>query len=155
MNRFSVIQSLILSILLVTSVGTADSNRAKRDLILEYFEYVGVISSIELQVETMFLEYESVYTHLPRSFWEDERIDELFGRFKVDLLKNYVEVMETEVTDEELEFLVEFYSTEKGKRVVELGNRIQPHFIASAAEAGQSFSAAFAELAGGSEGFAR
>ncbi len=123
---------------------TADAQR--RDRVLEYLQYVGLIDSIDLQVETMRQEYEEYYAYMPGEFWDDPRVADIFDAYKVGLLKGHVEVMENSLSDDDLGFLVEFYSSESGRRAVALGKRLDPILISAASEAGQEFSAAFTLL---------
>ncbi len=124
----------------------AESDSSKRDLVLEHLQYVGVIDSIDLQIETMRVEYEEYYSHFPDDFWDEPRVVDLFDTYKVALLRGYVEAMDEELSDEDLNFLVDFYASKDGQRVVALGKRLDPIMVAAAFEAGKSFTAMFTEL---------
>jgi len=141
--------SLFVILAALSFTVSAEGGKAKNDLVLEYLDYVGVVDSIELQVETMFLEYRDFYPNFSKEFWEDPRVIALFDDYRVSLLRGYAEAMEDGLSAEELEFLVDFYSSEKGKKVVALGKRLDPLTIAAAADAGKEFSAGFASLVEG------
>jgi len=137
---------LTMSLLLVSLSTLASGDKSKRDLVLEYLQFVGVIESIDLQVEAMREEYSEYYSYLPNEYWDAPRVVEAFDNYKVSLLRGYVEAMEEDLSDEDLNFLVVFYASEEGRRVVELGRRLDPLMVAAASEAGKKFTAAFNEL---------
>ena len=118
----------------------------KRERILEYFEYVGLFTGLELTVESTYADSVKFYSYLPDDFWEDERVINVFRKYKEDLIRLYVDAMEEGVTLEEVEFLIDFYQSEKGKKVVELGIRTEGLFVDATSEANQSFTAVFSDL---------
>ncbi len=143
MKNFTARAWLFLSLALITTACISDTSKPKQELILEYFEYIGLKETFALQAETMFQDYVEAFDYLPQEFWQDEEVIAVFEDFKITVLRGYVEAMESEVSAEELEFLVAFYSSEDGKRVVELGKRIDPLIVASNSEAGRNFNELF------------
>ncbi|MEO1201893.1 MAG: hypothetical protein AAFX10_04235 [Pseudomonadota bacterium] len=143
MNFKSVLTLLSLAIL--AAAASADEDAAKRQRVLEFLEYTGAIESIELQVETMQMEYQEYYAFLPRDFWERPGVVDAFDAYKVALLRGYVEAMQDDLSDEDLDFLVDFYASEDGQRVIALGKRLDPLYVAAASEASKEFMALFEE----------
>jgi len=152
MRRFLVMRNvpsklvLAMSLLVLSLSALADSAKSKRDFVLEYLQNVGVIDSIDLQIESLRVEYAEHYSYLPNEYWDAPRVVAAFDDFKVSLLRGYVEAMEDDLSDEDLDFLVDFYASEDGQRVVALGRRLDPLMVAAASEAGKEFTAVFTEL---------
>ena len=145
--RILLLKSALAVLLVVLSWSAiAERNNTKRDLVLEYLQYVGVIDSIDLQIETMRIEYEEYYWQIPHDFWDEPLVVDLFENYKVALLRGYVDVMEEGLSDEDLEFLVDFYASAEGQRVVSLGKQLDPLTVAATSEAGKEFTAAFTEM---------
>ncbi len=131
--------ALLGIVLLVPGLAAADTGKSKQDLVLEYLDYIGVIESIELSTETMRMDYEEYYAFVPDTFWEDPRVEAAFDNYKVSLLRGYTEALTEELSDEELDFLIEFYASEEGKRVIAIGRRLDPLMVAANSEAGGVF----------------
>ncbi len=139
MKLIRTVPALLGFAVLVPGLAVADTGKSKQDLVLEYLDYIGVIESIELSTETMRMDYEEYYAFLPDTFWEDPRVVAAFDNYKVSLLRGYTEALTDELSDEELDFLVEFYASEEGKRVIAIGRRLDPLMIAANSEAGSVF----------------
>ncbi len=137
---------LALSLLLTAPPVSADGADAKREMALEYLQFLGYVESIDLAVETMRMEYEEYYTYLPNTFWEHPDVVEAFNSYKVALLRGYVETLVRDLPDSDLEFLVDFYATEDGRRVAALDRQLNPMMVAAGAEAGREFATVFTYL---------
>lgn len=139
----------VLLLFLLPFVARGEAREIQRELVLSYLETIGVIESIDLQVETMRVEYLDYYSFLPNSFWDEPPVEELFDGYKVALLRGYVEAMEDELSVEELKFLIEFYDSENGQKAIAFSRRLNPLMVAAASEAGRDFTSAFAVLVDG------
>ena len=140
------ILALPLVLLLLPGLSACDEGNYKRDMILEYLDYVGIIQSIDRTTESMRLEYVAAYPSLPTAFWDDPRVVALFDNYKIGVLRSYTEALDDGLTYQELEFLVDFYSTEDARRAIALWQRIEPTMVATSLEAGREFSAEWTSL---------
>ena len=131
--------ALPLVLLLLPGLVACEEGKSRQDLILEYLDNMGVIESIDLSTEMMRVEYEEYYPFLPNAFWDSPRVVALWDNYKVALLRGYTEALEDGLSDEELDFLVEFYRTEDGKRAVTLWRSLDPLMVAAGSEAGRAF----------------
>ncbi len=130
--------ALPLMLLLLPGLVACDEGNSRQDLALEYLDYMGVMESIDRSTETMRREYEEYYPDLPGTFWDDPRVSALFDNYEVALLRVYVEALES-LSDEELNFLVDFYASEEGQRAVALWRRLDPIMVEASYEAGRAF----------------
>lgn len=139
----------LLAVALVTLVGgcaVAPSDQSKQQRITQYLDDIGVVETLELRFDALRNTYATTFEGLPPCFWEDDRVLKWFDDYKSALLQSYIEVVDTEFTDEELNFLVDFYASRKGRRAIELGERTAPAFVTANAAVDVSFSNSFIEL---------
>lgn len=136
------IRNAILAVSL-TFASNVFAESGERDRILEYLEDIGVVEAVALHVDATREMYIESYAFLPNSFWDDARIVSLFDQLAADMLGSYVKVMERDLSEEEIEFLIEFYKTEDGRRAVDLGKRMNPGVISDSTGVSMTFSSEF------------
>ncbi len=124
----------------------AEPDEQQRERLMQYLTDVGVIRTVEFLAEALRHDYEAAYTSLPPCFWETEVVDDLFVIWKTATIEAHVRVMHQELSEEEIEFLIEFHRSDDGRRAVEIANRTAPAFIDSGSEVNRIFVEAFQEI---------
>ncbi len=100
----------------------------KRDRILSYFEVNGVLESIDKQMSAMRAQSKRQFAGLPDELWTDGRLDQLFEDYRTNLIEAYIDVADENLSDEELDWLIDFMDTEQGQKMFALNQRVRPFY---------------------------
>ena len=117
-----------------------------REKVLAYFAATGVLESIERQVELTADELKRLYPTLPTAFWSDPALASALLKLKEDLTDSFVQAAATNLTEGELDELLDFLQSAQGKRMLALQLRLAPLYERATVQPQQRFNDAFIQL---------
>ena len=124
----------------------ASQTAAPREKILAYFEATGVLESIEHNVELTADELKRLYPSMPTAFWGDPAFASALLKLRQDMTDSFVQAAAANLTERELDELLEFLQSDQGKRVLALQLRLAPLYERAAVQPQQRFNDAFIRL---------
>ena len=144
--KASRIRFLFAAFALSWALNAPSQSVAPREKVLAYFAATGVLESIERQVKLTADELKRLYPNLPRAFWGDPAFASALLTFKQDLTDGFVQAAAADLTERELDELLEFVRSDRGKRMVALQLRLAPLYERATVQPQQDFNDAFIEL---------
>lgn len=117
---------LLICLVLFGISPTLAEEESKRDRILSYYEVNGVLESIGKQIDGMLAQSKRQYSDFPDELWTDGRLNQVFEEYKASLIEAYIDVADENLSDEELDWLIDYMDTEQGQKMFELNQRVRP-----------------------------